>query len=180
MPLMHQEDVIGDTYVGFIHVIEGDDEGIRCNRCRQRMFESKLLMSFDGSGEHSSFEDVTVCESCLMEMCSMASPRATLQVLNDPSSSQTFVEWTEIVLDPSECFRGAGKTVAVRFDWDVGVHCDRCKSFQVAIPVLEFDGTGGLCDSLSVCGTCLHDLLSIGRSRMLSRSLETFSLGFSA
>ena len=163
---MHEENVVGDTYVGFIHVFEGDEEGIRCDRCRTRFFCGTLMIAFDGAGESSPYDDITLCESCLKDLGSQAQRRAAV-VASDPRHAKCSVEWTESILPRYE-FCPSVRDIVVRFDWDDGLPCHRCKNAHVTSPIYSFDGTGGIYDSLCVCEPCVSNLLKLGRENMMS------------
>jgi hypothetical protein len=180
---MYEEDVISssDMYIGFIHAFEADEEGVTCDRCLKKLFTLRILLAFDGSGNDTSFEDITVCDQCLIEMASQASPRATTSVLEDSilppdrMTSPTFVEWTESFA--SRYHLHPSKTITVRFDWDEGTFCDRCRKMQVATPVLSFDATGEVYHALTVCEPCIQEILGTVRSNLLSASLRRLPLG---
>ena len=178
MHLMHEEDVVGDTYMGFIHVFEADEEGVVCDRCRTKLFRGNLLIAFDGAGEWSSFDDVAVCEACLTDMGSQANPRATAEILRADHFT-SIVEWTEVLTSrhidcPGEA-ENPERTIVMRFDWDDGLFCDRCFRTRT-VPIYSFDGTGGIYDALNVCETCVKDLLEIGRTSMLSVDMDRMAI----
>lgn len=170
---MYEERVAGDTYIGFIHVFEADEEGACCDRCRTKLFRGNILIAFDGSGEGSAFDDITICEPCLRDLASIAQDRATTATLNNDSSCM--VEWTE-TLFPRWLNTNHERTIQMRFDWDSGLTCDRCNKMDVAVPIFSFDGTGGLYDSLDICHGCVYDLLNIGRNTMLNVTMDQLML----
>ena len=175
MHLMHEEDVVGDTYLGFIHVFEADEEGVSCDRCHTKMFCGQMLIAFDGSGEGSSFDDITNCEACLTNLASQAQRRATESILKGELSSCS-LQWTETLSPRFSSTSSDERTIVMRFDWDDGLPCDRCKIPHVIVPIFSFDGTGGLYDSLDVCETCVKDLLNIGRTSMMSVTLDRMAI----